>query len=99
MMMIGRDTDVEQLPTLAEAMERCLNGRADILFVNMFPISAADLTALSMFRRLAPGVWVVALASEELKQALLRAGIADEVLAPAPVPPTGSRRPPALAGA
>jgi hypothetical protein len=82
MLMIGRETDVVHVPTLAEAMERCLKGRADILFVNMLPIHSRELTALSLFRGLARGVWIVALAPEDLRSALLSAGIADEVVSP-----------------
>lgn len=87
LLMLGGEADVEQVPTLSEAMQRCLNGRADILFVNMFPITASDLTAISLFRTIAPAVWVVALASADLKPALVSTGIADEVLVAEPTAP------------
>ncbi len=80
LMMLSREADIEQVPTLAEAMKRCLDGRADILFVNMFSSSSRELTALSAFRTLTPSLWIVALAPEDMKPSLIAMGIADEVL-------------------
>ena len=85
LLMLGHEADVEQVPTLAAAMKRCLEGRADILFVNMFPITAKELTALSLFRSMVPDLWLVALASADLKPSLITTGIADEVLVAEPM--------------
>lgn len=86
LMVLSREVDTEQVSTLAEAMHRCLTGKIDILFVNTFSISSRELTALLAFRTLAPRLWIVALAPEEMKSSLIAAGIADEVLVAASAP-------------
>lgn len=86
LMWIGREADIEQVTTLAEAMKRCLNGEVDILFVNLFAYTAGELTALAAFRDLRPDAWVVAVGRPEMRPVLLGAGLADEVFTVTPVP-------------
>lgn len=71
--------DVEQVSSLADGLERCLDGHVDILFVNLFSYTAKELTALAAFRSLRPGIWVVAIARRDMKATLLGTGLADEV--------------------
>jgi hypothetical protein len=85
LMLLSSEADVEQVSTLAEAMQRCLDGRADILFVNMLSTTSRELTALAAFRSLKHTTWVVILASEEMRPVLMSMRIADEVLTATPV--------------
>jgi len=79
LMHLSKEADVEQVPTLAEAMSRCLAGEVDILFVNLFSFTARELTALSAFRSMMPSQPVVAVAGTEMRNALIGADLADEV--------------------
>lgn len=79
LMELSRETDVEQLPTLAEGMKRCLEGGVDILFVNLFSFTARELTALAAFRSLRPSQSVVAVAGPEMENAFIGSDIVDDV--------------------
>lgn len=85
LLWLNREAEVEQVATLAEAMQRCLNGRIDILFVNLFSFTAGELTALAAFRELRPESQVVAIARPEMRPVLLSAGLVDEVYTAYPV--------------
>lgn len=80
LMHLSAEMDIEQVPTLAEGMRRCLVGGVDILFVNFFSVTAREMTALAAFRSMLPGQPVVAITESDLKSALLVADLADEVL-------------------
>jgi len=79
MMQLSREAEIEQIPTLAEAMERCLEGGVDILFVNLFSFTARELTALAAFRSLRPAQSVVAVAGPEMRNAFLGSDIVDDI--------------------
>jgi hypothetical protein len=79
MLQLSRETDIEQIPTLAEGMQRCLLGGVDILFVNLFSFTARELTALAAFRSLRPAQPVVAVAGPEMEDAFLGSDLVDDV--------------------
>jgi len=79
LLCLGDEVDVEQVSSLAEGLQRCLDGHVDILFVNLFSYTARELTALAAFRSLRPDLWVVAIARRDMKSTLLGTGLADEV--------------------
>jgi hypothetical protein len=79
MMQFSEEADIEQVATLAEAMQRCLNGGVDILFVNLFSFTARELTALAAFRSLRPAQTVIAVAGPEMSNAFIGSDLVDEV--------------------
>lgn len=80
MLRLSDETEVEHVPTLAEGMQRCLDGGVDILFVNCFAVTARELTALLQFRNMAPDQRIVAVAGEEMTPALIAANLVDEIV-------------------
>jgi hypothetical protein len=80
MLRLSDETDVEHVPTLAEGMQRCLDGGVDILFVNCFAVTARELTALLQFRNMAPDQHIVAVTGEEMTHALIAANLVDEIV-------------------
>jgi len=79
MLQLSRETEVEQISTLAEGMQRCLQGGVDILFVNLFTFTARELTALAAFRSLRPSQPVVGLAGPEMEDAFIGCDLVDDV--------------------
>jgi hypothetical protein len=79
-MALNGEVDVEQVETLAEGMQRCLQGDVDILFVNLFSVTAREMTALAAFRSLLPEQRVVVITGADFRPTVLMAGLADEVL-------------------
>jgi riboflavin biosynthesis pyrimidine reductase len=79
MMQFSEEADIEQVATLAEAMQRCLDGGVDILFVNLFSFTARELTALAAFRSLRPAQTVIAVAGPEMSNAFIGSDLVDEV--------------------
>ncbi|HZE89970.1 MAG TPA: hypothetical protein VE404_10495 [Verrucomicrobiae bacterium] len=79
MMKLGREVDLEALDTLAEGMERCLEGGVDTLFVNLFSFTARELTAIAAFRSLRPQQEVVAVAGPEMRNAFVDSSLFDDV--------------------
>jgi hypothetical protein len=79
MLHLSRETDIEHISTLAEGMERCLQGGVDILFVNLFSFTARELTALAAFRSLRPSQPIVGLAGPEMEDAFIGCDLVDDV--------------------
>jgi len=79
MMELSRETEIEQIATLAEGMQRCLDGDVDILFVNLFSFTARELTALAAFRSLRPSQPIVGVAGPEMQDAFIGFDIVDDV--------------------
>jgi len=79
MMQFSQEADIEQVATLAEAMQRCLDGGVDILFVNLFSFTARELTALAGFRSLRPAQQVIAVAGPEMSSAFIGSDLVDDV--------------------
>ena len=90
MMRSGQGARIETVPTLAAALEACLENRIDSLVVNMFSITSSELTALMLFREIRPDQEVITFSSEEMALMFSAAGLADESYAvPIPARTTG----------
>jgi len=76
LMSCGRNARVGSVDSLAEAIALCLEGRVDTLIVNMFSFTAAELTALRVFREMRPGQEVVLLCGEDAVPMLSLPGLA-----------------------
>ena len=85
MMRSGQGSRIETVPTLAAALEVCLETRIDSLVVNMFSITSSELTALMLFREIRPDQEVITFSSEELALMFSASGLADESYA-VPIP-------------
>jgi hypothetical protein len=79
MLRLDEKADIEQVPTLADGLKRCLEGGVDVLFVNLFSYTARELTALSAFRSMMPDQPVVAVAGADMQATFMGSDLVDEV--------------------
>lgn len=70
---------LEPVETLAEGMQRCLEGGVDRLIVNMFGFTTCDLTALLIFHEIMPNQQIVIFCLQDTAKMILLMGIAIQI--------------------